>query len=99
MDNQAPAQKPKSKDGPWGQIFVGGFVILAALYLHKVFTDLEMGAVESTRMNAIVVLMYKLLGHIPTILIIAALGVIMIVLGIRQLIMRWRKRGNLEPSG
>ena len=99
MDNKAPAQKPGSKDGPWGQIFVGGFVILAALYLHKLFTDLETGAVQSTRLNSIVVLMYEILGHIPTILIIAALGVIMIVLGIRQLIMRWRKRRNLEPSG
>ncbi len=99
MSNNTPARKPRSKDGPWGQIFAGGFIILAALYLHKLFNDLETGAIQSTRLNSIVVLMYKILGHMPTVLIIGGLGVLMIVLGLRQLIMRWRKRRNLEPSG
>ena len=89
MSNQAPAQKKKYDT--WGQIFVGGFCILAALYLHNLFTDLETGVIQSTRLNSIIVLMYKILGHMPTILIIAGMGVILIVLGIRELIMRIMK--------
>lgn len=89
MSSNAPVQKRKYDTA--GQIFAGIFCILAALYLHNLFTDLETGAIQSTRLNAIIILMYKILGHMPTILIIAGMGVILIVLGIREMIMRIMK--------
>jgi hypothetical protein len=54
------------------------------VHLNNLFTDLETGAQESVRINAIVALLYNTLGHTPTIIIFGALAALFVIWGIYQ---------------
>ena len=55
-------------------------------YLHTLFSDLETGAQDSVRIHAIIALLYNTLGHMPTVIIVGAIGAIFVIWGIYQLV-------------
>jgi hypothetical protein len=85
-DKPVSDKRRQLDDSPWGKFLLSVIFGFLFVYLHNQFTDLETGAVDSIRTHAIVVLLYKLLGHIPTIAIFGVLAVILFILGVRQLI-------------
>jgi hypothetical protein len=79
-------------DAWWGKI-LGGLATLAGSYaLHRIFADLETGAMESVRINWIVALLYNTLGHVPTVMILVLAGLGCLAFGVWQVIREGLRR-------
>ncbi len=73
-------------DFVWGKFIIGAILIWMAYWMHGVFSELEAGTREAARVNALVAIAYKSIGHWPTVGLFGLVGVIIVVLGIRQLL-------------
>lgn len=87
MSDQTTTPKRESlADHPWGKIIIALIMGFAVFYLHNLFTDLETGAIQSARLNVIIIFLYETIGHMPTIIVFGILAVIFFILGVRQLL-------------
>jgi hypothetical protein len=88
MAKETSGSKERSSltDSWWGKVIAGLFFGGVTFYLNNLFTDLETGAQESVRINAIVALLYNTLGHTPTVIIFGALAALFVIWGIYQLV-------------
>jgi hypothetical protein len=88
MSSQNTVEKKRTNlfDFAWGKIVSGVVLIGIIVYLNNLFTELETGARESVRINAVIAFLYNTLGHMPTIIILGIIALLLVGLGIRQLI-------------
>jgi hypothetical protein len=84
-DKSITPRRDSLADYPWGKIIIGLILGGAVFYLHNLFTDLETGAVQSARLNVIIIFLYETIGHMPTIIVIGVVAVIFFIMGVRQL--------------
>jgi len=73
-------------DFVWGKFIIGAALLWMAYWLHGVFSQLEAGTREAARVNALVAIAYKSIGHWPTVGLVVLAGAFALVLGIRQLL-------------
>jgi hypothetical protein len=71
-------------DSPWGKLIGGAILLAAAYWCHHLFTEVESGVRESARINWIVALAYRTLGHLPTVGLLGFGGVFSIFFGLKQ---------------
>lgn len=91
-DKQVPEvldgeQKPvaatsgEGESSPWGQLGWGLFMIAAGVVLYFMFDNWEQEG-GSRRMNALVLLLYKLMGKTGVAVVFSGIGLLMSVAGV-----------------
>lgn len=81
-----PEEEANLFDSVWGKFIGAALFIGSAYWMHGIFSELEAGTRESARVNALVALAYKTIGHWPTVGLLALAGLLALVFGIRQLV-------------
>lgn len=80
---ESVTNQPVKADNGIKEILLGVALILVAGYCYWLFSDIEQG--NSHYVNAMVLFVYKMVGKIPTVLLLVALGVWSSVVGVKGL--------------